>query len=73
MLRQVQELAESLGKEQEAQRGWNRHIHLIEGLVLGHDHHSINVGCKSSPYTREEMESYQLALFILPTSILGDV
>ena len=71
MLRQLQELAESLGKEQNAQIGLNSPIHLSEGLILGHDHQGINADCHSSPYTREEMESYWFTLFILPTSMLG--
>lgn len=67
----LQESAESLEKEQKAQRGLNSPVHPSEGLILEHDQQGINADCNSSPYTREEMESYRFALFILPTSMLG--
>jgi len=71
MLTQLQELAESLGKEQKAQRGLNSPVHLRAGLIPRHDHQGINADCNSSAYTREEMASYPFALLSLPTSMLG--
>lgn len=71
ILQQLQKLAESLGKEQKAQKGLNSPICLSEGLILGHNHQGGNLDCNSSPYTNKEMESYCFALFILPTAMLG--
>lgn len=58
------------------QRAWAKNkrlspIYLSERLILGHDHQGANADCNSSPYPRQEMESYRFALFIFPTSMLG--
>lgn len=57
MLRQLPELAESLGKEQKARRGLNSPIHLSDRLISGHDDQGISADCKLSPYRRQEKES----------------
>lgn len=58
MLRQLQELADSL----ERTKGFTVPSISGKGFILGHN---------SNPYTAEEMESYQFALLFLLASLLS--